>query len=85
MLSSSEGTFLLNTKSGKIWKFSGKDDAFLEIPMTSKGVGSSNTAPTKIDPFAQFGGKANSNPDQTTQKDSSGKPCDKKTDPLCIR
>ncbi len=71
MLSSNEGTFLLDANSGKVWKFSAKDNALLEIPVTSK-ILTYNPKTGKLEP------------DQTTEKNSSGKPCDKKTDPLCI-
>ncbi len=33
---SSDGTFLLETQSGKVWRYSVKDDAFLEVVVTSK-------------------------------------------------
>ncbi len=31
-----DGTFLLDTQAGKVWHYSAKDEAFLEVPVTSK-------------------------------------------------
>ena len=36
LTASSEGTFLLNQGTGKIWKYDQKENAFLEVPVTSK-------------------------------------------------
>lgn len=31
-----DGTFLLDSQSGKVWRYSAKDDTFLEVGLTSK-------------------------------------------------
>jgi hypothetical protein len=67
---SSDGTFLINQTSGKVWRFSSKDGAFLEVPVTSKML-YYNPATGKLE-------------DSDPASKSGKKPCDKKTDPLCI-
>ena len=31
-----DGTFLYESQAGKVWRYSAKDEAFLEVPVTSK-------------------------------------------------
>lgn len=69
LVASSDGTFLLNQSAGKIWKYDQKQNAFLEVPVTSK-----------ILSYNPKTGKLESEPELNT----CGRPCDKKSDPLCI-
>ena len=34
--SSVDGTFMFDSHVGKVWRYSAKDDAFIEVPVTSK-------------------------------------------------
>jgi hypothetical protein len=52
MISSTDGTFLLDQSHGKVWRYDSKQGAFIEVTVASK------------DFFAQFGGKAITNPSQ---------------------
>jgi len=68
---SHDGTFLLEGTTERVWRFDPSGELFREIPVT--------TEITKIDR------DSNGDLKEVPEKNASGKPCDKKADPLCIR
>jgi hypothetical protein len=71
MVASTDGTFLVNQSNGKVWRFDAKQGAFLEVPVTSK--------------IETYGRNPKTGQLELQEElNNSGKPCDKKLDPLCI-
>ena len=69
--SSGDGTFVVEKTTGRAWRYQANSEKFLEVPLTT-GV---------VDMTGDGNGKIQEAP----EKNASGQPCDKKSDPLCIR
>jgi hypothetical protein len=69
--SSNDGTFVIERTVGRAWQYDSKSASFQEIPV-STGI-------------VAFDRDGKGNLQETPEKNASGKPCDKKSDPLCIR
>jgi hypothetical protein len=71
LFSSNDGTFLIERNVGRTWQYDPKSTSFQEIPVTTEIVAWDRDSKGALQ--------------ETPEKNSSGKPCDRKSDPLCIR
>jgi hypothetical protein len=69
--SSNDGTFVIERTTGRSWMFDAGSRAFRELPVTNSVVRMERNSKGELE--------------EVPEKNQSGKPCDKKNDPLCIR